>query len=481
MRCLALLLALPLFVPACGGGGDGSDRADACAALPLRHEAVASFDSSLPADDARLVFDDPVYVYMLGNLLDLSDGEEAVRLFGSQHELDAVEAWQSLPSDVREAIAPAAFDWTRERLLLVGGWIHADHHRLFVEEGAAVLRVLRLHPCVSAEEAEDRRAGSWGVRVFAVPAVESVRIVATEARHRMPEVRASGACARDPSAPSFSRTASVGDVIEEAGGKFRLFFEGYSAMTGNVFTATSSDGLRWSPSGWDEDFLCTFEGHGPYADHYGPTVRHEGAAYVMYYGDDSWAEPPTIRRSRSADAIAFAEEEVVLTLGELGAWDGAWVGSPEVVEHVGRQWLFYAAHGGGIRSAVGLAVSDDGGATFRRASPGPVLEGGPPGSWDELGVWAPEVLVIDGRFHLWFTTGSGANPWMPWRASIGHAVSDDGLVWTKDEWPVLVPARSWESAGISRPAVLRDGDGYRLWYTGIDRGEPSIGHARCSF
>ncbi len=91
----------------------------------------------------------------------------------------------------------------------------------------------------------------------------------------------------------------------------------------------------------------------------------------------------------------------------------------------------------------------------------PVLSGGGAGTWD-ADVATPWVIFNpdSGRYEMWYT---GSLP-----ASIGRAVSSDGIIWKRDSAPVLSQtAHGWDSLGVLAPCVSRDGGGYRMWYTGI--------------
>lgn len=106
---------------------------------------------------------------------------------------------------------------------------------------------------------------------------------------------------------------------------------------------------------------------------------------------------------------------------------------------------------------------------------GPVLEKGPEGSWDEDGPGFPSVLLINETYHLWYAA-SGNNI-----LSIGHATSDDGITWTKDENnPVLDLGEdgSWDDGRVYVPKVVYDGSSYHMWYNGSGgTGGEQIGYA----
>jgi predicted GH43/DUF377 family glycosyl hydrolase len=101
--------------------------------------------------------------------------------------------------------------------------------------------------------------------------------------------------------------------------------------------------------------------------------------------------------------------------------------------------------------------------------PQPVLDAGPEGSWDELGVLTPCVLFINDTLHMWYAgLGSGSDHF-----SVGHATSIDGIAWDKDTLnPVLTGggAGSWDQENVYVPNVLYLDTVYYMWYNGNDGG-----------
>ncbi len=79
------------------------------------------------------------------------------------------------------------------------------------------------------------------------------------------------------------------------------------------------------------------------------------------------------------------------------------------------------------------------------------------------------VLKESDGYRMWFS-------WRP-KKSIALVESKDGMEWSK---PTIVlgpnPQTDWES-DVNRPVVIKDGDGYRMWYTGQARGRSWIGYA----
>jgi len=88
----------------------------------------------------------------------------------------------------------------------------------------------------------------------------------------------------------------------------------------------------------------------------------------------------------------------------------------------------------------------------------PVLEPGAPGSWDQSSVLQPAVVATDNGFVM-FYVGTGNEGY-----AIGRATSSDGLVWVKDEGPVLVPEAEWEGSELTRPDVAATENGLVMMY-----------------
>lgn len=83
-----------------------------------------------------------------------------------------------------------------------------------------------------------------------------------------------------------------------------------------------------------------------------------------------------------------------------------------------------------------------------------------PGSWDSLNVRKPCVIKDGDEFRMYYTGNSGGSA-----PSIGLATSHDGVTWTKYAGnPVLQAGADWDASGVQSPAVLKVGDVYHLWY-----------------
>ena len=79
------------------------------------------------------------------------------------------------------------------------------------------------------------------------------------------------------------------------------------------------------------------------------------------------------------------------------------------------------------------------------------------------------VLKEGDTYRMWFS-------WRP-KKSIALVESKDGAQWSK---PVIVlgpnEKTDWENE-LNRPVVIKNDDGYQMWYTGQARGRSWIGYA----
>ena len=164
--------------------------------------------------------------------------------------------------------------------------------------------------------------------------------------------------------------------------------------------------------------------------------------------------------------VLYVHDRPLLSPGPLGAFDDSGVMPSCIVNHGGRKYLYYIGWNRGVtvpyRNSVGLAVSDDGGITFQRVFPGPVIDR----TRDEPFFCAsPFVMIDDGIWKAWYASATG------WVVVDGHpepvyvikyAQSRDGRAWDRPNITCIEPTFPGEAN--ARPVVIRDGDRYRMWY-----------------
>jgi hypothetical protein len=197
-----------------------------------------------------------------------------------------------------------------------------------------------------------------------------------------------------------------------------------------------------------------------------PTVLPLGAqgeARAALYTVATVSGKPAIVRTRSDDGRSFfgtAKDaghapRVVLTADQ--AWEKDDIAGPCALQVGAEVRLYYAGAGG-----IGLARSIDG-LIFAKET-GAIFAAGGGGAWETTPPHAPSIVLDpDGRFRMMYAAGR----------SIGEAVSDDGVRWTRVDAdpttpgidPVLSlgPIGSFDTDEVTDPLLLpRETPGGRL-------------------
>jgi hypothetical protein len=156
----------------------------------------------------------------------------------------------------------------------------------------------------------------------------------------------------------------------------------------------------------------------------------------------------------------------VLDLGKPGTFDEHGV-MPSCAVRAGSRILLY--YSGWSRAAsvpynnsTGLAISEDGGDTFKKYSEGPVLG---KSLVDPYSATSPFVMMESGVWHMWYSSGTGwfrMNDKYEHVYDIKHASSQDGVTWVPSGKPVIV--QQSEQEALTRPAVMKRPDGYHMWF-----------------
>lgn len=109
-------------------------------------------------------------------------------------------------------------------------------------------------------------------------------------------------------------------------------------------------------------------------------------------------------------------------------------------------------------TALGVASSSDHGRSwlYRGTLPGLALDG----EWGHDTFWAPEIVAVDGRFHMYVTHIRGVpTSWTGAPRAIRHYVSDDLVHWAYRGTPTLSSDRV-----IDACVHPLGGGAYRMWY-----------------
>jgi len=159
----------------------------------------------------------------------------------------------------------------------------------------------------------------------------------------------------------------------------------------------------------------------------------------------------------------------VLTPGPTGAFDDSGVSMGCFARAGDTLRMYYLGWNLGVtvpwRNSIGMAISRDGGLTFERYSPAPVMDRC---HADPFSISYPWVLQRSEHDWLaWYGSnlswGTGQK-----QEEMAHllkvASSPDGIHWNRDG-RVALPFKDSSEYAMSKPTVLRDGDLYRMWYS----------------
>lgn len=161
-------------------------------------------------------------------------------------------------------------------------------------------------------------------------------------------------------------------------------------------------------------------------------------------------------------------DEPVVDVGPAGAFDESGVTGSCVVREAGRCFQYYTGWTRGVTVPfyfyAGLAISEDDGRTFRKASPSPILERN---RIDPYLTASPWVIVEGGVWRMWYVSGldwTRTAGGLHHRYHIRYAESPDGVDWNRTGVVCIDFAGPHESA-FGRPCVRKEGSLYRMWYS----------------
>jgi hypothetical protein len=167
-------------------------------------------------------------------------------------------------------------------------------------------------------------------------------------------------------------------------------------------------------------------------------------------------------------ALLELDDNPILAPGPLGGFDDSGAMATWLTRVGQRRYLYYIGWNLGVtvpfRNAIGLAISDHG-EPFRRHALGPIMDRT---AHEPHFVASCCVLEDAGLWRNWYLAGT---EWLVGRQRpepryhIRYAESRDGIHWQRQGHIALDFAGPGETA-LSRPSVLRDGDTWKMWYSG---------------
>ncbi len=261
------------------------------------------------------------------------------------------------------------------------------------------------------------------------------------------------------------------------GSTYRMWYSGApSPNTYRIGYATSADGISWDKFGMalGTGTSGSFDG----IDVWLPWVLFDGTQYEMWYAGNT--SSGGIGYITTADPASWTRQRTtpVLTGGGFNAWDNYAFGP--VVLHTDT--LYQMWYGGRLQNSgvwqTGYATSPDG-INWTKHPNNPVLTVGASSEWDAVAAIVGSVVFDDGLYHMYYH-GTNGDPFSG--GEIGYATSPDGVTWTKHpDNPIMTGGApgTWDDDNTWFPRVLKDGERYRMWYTG--RGSATNGFDRLGY
>lgn len=160
----------------------------------------------------------------------------------------------------------------------------------------------------------------------------------------------------------------------------------------------------------------------------------------------------------------------VVDIGAPGCFDDNGVGPISIVAHEGRLYLYFIGFQLGVKVPYymfcGLAISEDGGRTFRKHAQTPILDRIGDEVYARCGVG---VMKDEGKFKMWYV-GSYKEGWVQGRDNLKplyimrYIESEDGIHWP-GEGTVCMRYANSDEHGFGRPHVWKEGGRYRMLYS----------------
>jgi sucrose-6-phosphate hydrolase SacC (GH32 family) len=163
--------------------------------------------------------------------------------------------------------------------------------------------------------------------------------------------------------------------------------------------------------------------------------------------------------------VLYVHDKAILELGQAGTFDQFGIMPSSVVNHNGVIYLYYSGWSRSVgvpyNNYTGLAISEDGGTTFRKAFKGPILDRTP---LEIYSATSPEVYY-DNSWHMWYCSGTNwhnINGKFEHTYNIKYAHSNDGIRWKQNNQVAIVQKNEYEA--ITKPTVLYLNGKYHMWY-----------------
>jgi hypothetical protein len=160
----------------------------------------------------------------------------------------------------------------------------------------------------------------------------------------------------------------------------------------------------------------------------------------------------------------------VIELGGLGAFDEHGIFPINILRHNNKILAYTCGWSRrisvSVETSTGLAISENGGVSFKKVGTGPVLTSS---LHEPMLVGDSFVKFYEGLFHMWYIFGKrwitvqGDEP--PARVyKIAHATSADGFNWKKEEGKQIIADTFNEDECQALPTVIKIDNRYHMYF-----------------
>lgn len=229
---------------------------------------------------------------------------------------------------------------------------------------------------------------------------------------------------------------------------------------GKLFDPKESSTESWMQEFAQSPSVLTFENHVRvyFCSRPAPTPKRLYLSYLSYIDLD---------RNNLLRILDICKAPI-LSLGKLGTFDEFGTNPISVIRDGDEVRVYYAGwtrcESVPINGAIGIAISQDGGNSFRRLGDGPVI----PYSPDEpFLMGSPRIRKWGGKWYLWYVAGK---EWLQAEGKpepvykIRLASSDDGINWIKHGKDLLESRLGEHECQACADVTFRD-DRYHMFFS----------------
>ena len=206
-----------------------------------------------------------------------------------------------------------------------------------------------------------------------------------------------------------------------------------------------------------------------------------GGIYWMYYQGGDKEEVDGVEGVRTRPGLCLSQDgrnwariegehhtHAVFDVGNEGEWDELCIRDPKLLLAGPKDMRLFYHSIDKVTSIfrIGVANSKDG-FQWQKNSSGFILDAGPEGSIDDLGVKSPCVARIGRNEYIMFYEALSSKH--PGKSTICVAKSQDGIKWERASAPALGFGEdgTWDEGGVGRPYVVPMAENkLRLYYEG---------------